>query len=343
MPDEIIPQTTLRETLETNIDAAEAGTLPTIDEAAADTRARDEAGRFARKEADAAVTTPTQAKAPVAPQAQLDPLTALRPTTWKKEYLPLWDKAATGRPLTKDEWKKLAEYNGQRENEYKTGVSTYKAEATAAKELQEAITPFLPELQANNIAPAAWIKQLGQAHYALAKGNPELKLQVFRELARQYNVPLGAVLQNPEQVPPIVNDLLGQIQALKEQVSGVTTWRQQQETTSLTSEIAKYANDKVNYPYFEAVRGTMAQLLETGLAQDIPSAYPKAIWMQDDVREAEKLRLSQASQQTNVVVKARANAVSPKSATPSGQVTNAKAKDIRSGLEDAFEQVSGRV
>ena len=67
-----------------------------------------------------------------------------RPTTWKKEYLPIWDKLTAGEQLTPEESLKLAEYSNQRESEYKKGVSTYKQEADNAKSLVEAIAPFVP-------------------------------------------------------------------------------------------------------------------------------------------------------------------------------------------------------
>ena len=341
MPEDIQPQTTLREVLESNLDAVEAGTLPNAEQVAKDERARDEAGRFAPKPKEEAVVA--EVKAPPAAQPQQQQPQVQRPTTWKKEYLPIYDKLALGQPLTAEEAKKLADYTNQRENEYKTGVSTYKAEAQAAKDLQEAITPFLPELQAQGLHPAAWIKQLGHAHYALAKGTPELKLQVFRSLAQQFNVPLAAIVQQPGQVPPIVNDLMAQIAELKQQVSGVASWRQQQETTSLTSEIDRFAKDTQKYPHFEAVRGTMAQLLESGLAQDLDSAYDKAVWMVPEVREAQQLALAQKTNQTAVVAKARAAAVSPRSATPSGQVATTGAKDRRALLSEAFDEQGGRV
>lgn len=346
MIDENQPQTTLRETLESNLESAEAGTLPSADQVREE-RARDEAGRFAPKpkeEAKAAVVEqPTQQQLVQQP-AIAAPQALQRPTTWKKEYLPIWDKLTTGTPLTPEEAKKLAEYSNQRETEYKTGVSTYKAEAQAAKDLQEAITPFLPELQANGIAPAAWVKQLGHAHYALAKGTPELKLQVFRELARQFNVPLAAILQQPGQVPPVVNDLMAQNQAVQQQVQQLLAWRQQQETASLTSEVERFAKDTAKYPHFEACRGTMAQLLDAGLAQDLDDAYGKAEWMVPEVREAKQLELAQKGNQQHVVAKARATAVSPKSATPSGQVVTSGAKDRRALLEEALDaQAGGRV
>lgn len=323
LPEENVPQTTLRDTLESQFDAIEQA-APT--EVPADTRARDEAGRFAPKKEDVAPAT----QAP--PQAEQPPQWA-GPSTWKKEYRPIYDKLAAGQALSPDEAKKLAQYNVERENDFKTGVSTYKAEATRAKEIQDAVTPFLPELQAQGIHPANWIKQLGQAHYALAKGAPELKLQVFRELAKQYGVPLGAVLQDPQQVPPIVQELMGQLNDLKQQVGNVATWRQQQEETSLSSDLQKFAAE---HPMFETVRGTMAQLLEAGLAHDLKSAHDKAVWMHEETRG--QLMATQTPK-PNPVPQARARAVSPRSATPSGQVVTAAAKDRRATLEEAFDQL----
>lgn len=349
MTDEVIP--TLRETLEANVDAAEAGTLTSVED-----RARDEAGRFARKEPDAVVTSPTakpvaQPAAPVVEQPVVNPL---RPTTWRKEYLPLWDKAAAGQPLTPDEWKKLAEYNGQRENEYKTGVSTYKAEAQQAKEIQESIAPFLSEMQVRGVTPASWIKDVGQAHYVLVKGTPEQKLQLFHVLAQQYGVPLAAIQQQAQGgVHPMVtqmmqaNDALrAELAEVRQEVKGVKDWKGGLDTQALQSEIQRMTGDTQTYPHFAAVREDMAQLLEKGAATDLPMAYKISVAMRDDLMEEEvnrRLTTQQASR-TNAVTKAKAQAVSPKSATPSGQVTTSTAKDRRSLLSEAFDaQAGGRV
>lgn len=327
MADENVPQTTLRDALEASFNEVEQAAPAEIGQP------RDDAGRFAQKPREEAKPEPVEQ-----PQAQPAQPQWAGPSTWKKEYRPLYDKLAAGAGLTPDEAKKLAQYNLERENDFKTGVSTYKAEATAAKELQEAITPFLPELKANGLNPGQWIRQLGQAHYALAKGQPELKLQVFRELARQYGVPLGAVMQQPGQVAPGVAELMGLVNQLQQQVGTVTNRFQQQEQTSLTSEIERFKNDTQNHPHFEAVRGTMAQLLETGLAHDLNTAYAKAVWMQDDTRQAMQSALVPKA---DPVVKAKRTAVSPKSATPSGQVATSGAKDRRAALEEAFDQHSG--
>ena len=330
------PQTTLRDTLEASFDAAEEAVPQEVAQAE---RVRDEAGRFAPKpKEEAQPVAKVEAKPPVATQPPEQPQQWTGPSTWKKEYRPLYDKLNAGLPLTPDEAKKLAQYNLERDNDFKTGVSTYKAEAMRAKELQDAIAPFMGELQAARIPPGQWIQQLGQAHYALAKGPPALKLQVFQELARQYGVPLGAILQQPNQVPPIAQELMQELAQVKQQLGAVTNKFAQQEETSLSSEIEKFAADTQNYPHFQAVRPTMAQLLETGLAHDLKSAYDKAVWMHEDTRGQ---LMAQAAPKPNPVPQARARAVSPKSATPSGQVQAAGAKDRRAALEQAFDELGG--
>lgn len=361
-------QITLRDALAANLEAAENGTLgQTVDAAPIDTtndagtaedRARDEKGRFAPQAsapaaAEAAPTSTPSATdaAPVAePQLQ-------RPTTWKKDYLPIWDKLATGQPLTPDEAKKLAEYSNQREKEFATGVSTYKAEATKAKELHAALEPFMPELQQHNINPAQWIANLGNAHRALALGSPEQKVQMFTQLVKDYQVDLNSLLQHlgvnadqAGQIAPVVTQLMQKIQQLEQGVNTVTSWREQQEAERVQQALSKF-QDAEKYPHFEQVRGTMAQLLESGLAPDLDTAYTKAVRMVDEVWQQEQERQAQAhaaaQQQANkaaAVAKAKATAVSPRSTTPSGAVTNAGPKDRRAILAEQMEQLgSGRV
>jgi len=337
-----IPQTTLRDTLEANFDAAESGTLPTAEE-----RARDEAGRFAAKP-EVKVEKPVEKPVVEAPQPPQ------RPTTWKKDYLPIWDKIAAGdtKSLTAEELKKLAEYTTQRENEYKTGVSTYKTEAQNAREIQEAITPYSQDLQANGLTPATWIRQVGQVHTVLVRGTPEQKLGVLSQLARQYGVPLQAVAayQQNQQVPPILQQILQPMGDMRGQIQQLLSWKQQREqndmqreATVLEGEVNQFAADTGKYPHFEAVREDMAQLLETGAARDLPNAYKMAVRMNDDLyqQEVDRLLGEKQGSKSTVVAKARAQAVSPKSATPSGQVTTAGAKDRRSLLSEAFDAHAG--
>ena len=274
-----------------------------------------------------------------------------RPTTWKKEYVEIWDKMEKGEPLKKEDFTKFAEYANQREAEYKRGVSAYKAEADNARQLTQAIGPFVPELQSQGIHPVAWINNLGRAHMILSKAPYQEKVQMFHRLAQDYGIQLNQdAMQMPEQayVDPYQQQLMQQLQATQQQVQQLSAIRDQEENARLTSEISRVSSDKARFPHFEMVREDMAQLLERGLAQDLESAYAKAVRMNDEAYklEQDKLLKSAGNQASKAqqVAKAKATAVSPRSATPSGQVSKTDAKDRRSLLLASLADAeSGRV
>jgi hypothetical protein len=299
---------------------------------------RDEKGRFKAKETssdqDSAEEPELVAETSDVPDEEIK-----RPTTWKKEYVEVWNKMQEGKPLDKAEFAKFAEYANQREAEYKKGVSAYKAEADNARELTEAIAPFIPELQKHGIHPAAWINNLGRAHYTLANGSYEQKVQMFHRLAQDYGVQLNQdALQMPEQayVDPYQQQLMQQLQATQQQVQQLSAIREQEENARLTQEINRVSSDRERFPHFEMVREDMAQLLERGLAPNLETAYAKAVRMNDEAYKLEQDKLlksanTQASK-AQQVAKAKATAVSPRSVTPSGQVKSTDAKDRRSLL-----------
>jgi hypothetical protein len=301
---------------------------------------RDEKGRFKSKaeesnaEADSAEEPDLVGQASDVPEEEVK-----RPTTWKKEYVEVWNKMQEGKPLDKAEFAKFAEYANQREAEYKKGVSAYKAEADNARVLTEAIGPFIPELQAQGIHPAAWINNLGRAHVMLTKAPYEQKVQMFHRLAQDYGIQLNSdSLQMPEQayVDPYQQQLMQQLQATQQQVQQLSAIREQEENARLTQEINRVSSDRERFPHFEMVREDMAQLLERGLAPNLETAYAKAVRMNDEAYklEQEKLLKSASTQASKAqqVAKAKATAVSPKSVTPSGQVKSTDAKDRRSLL-----------
>lgn len=345
----------LQSALKEAFDKAEDGTLEAPEEREIEVDnepIRNEKGQFASKESEEPAEEVTPDEAPseeTEVEAQADtpeeepiPETP-RPSTWKKEYLPLWDKLDKGEALSAEEAKKFLAYTTQRESEYKKGVSAYKAEADNARTLSEAIAPFLPELQAHNIHPAAWINNLGRAHYVLAKGSPDQKVQMFQKLAQDYGIDLNLGQVNSGENTTQYQDpqalaLKQQIDYLNQRVQQVDSWREQEEKARLNSEISSFSADK---PHFEALRETMAQLLESGQAQDLETAYDKAKWLVPEVREAEIKRMSQPAQSVQHVKKAKAAAVSVKSVTPSGSVTTGEKKDRRSLLEEKINSDLG--
>jgi len=354
-----------REMIEAALDQAEEGTLeapiekeievnddPIQAEKESDSTEsndRDEKGRFKAQDSENSTDKDSvQEEELVAEASNFPDEEVKRPTTWKKEYVEIWDKMEKGEPLKKEDFSKFAEYANQREAEYKRGVSAYKAEADNARQLTQAIGPFIPELQAQNIHPVAWINNLGRAHMILSKAPYQEKVQMFHRLAQDYGIQLNQdSLQMPEQayVDPYQQQLMQQLQATQQQVQQLSAIRDQEENARLTSEISRVSSNKERFPHFEMVREDMAQLLERGLAQDLESAYAKAVRMNDEAYKLEQDKLlksvgSQASK-AQQVAKAKATAVSPKSVTPSGQVSKVDAKDRRSLLMSSLSDAEG--
>jgi hypothetical protein len=269
-----------------------------------------------------------------------------RPSTWKKEYVQIWDKMEAGQQISKEDFTKFAEYANQRESEYKKGVSTYKAEADRARGYEEAIAPFIPELQAQNISPAAWINNLGRAHMVLSKAPYSEKVQMFQRLAQDYGIQLGEDGMSVPQTDAYTQQLMNQLNQVNQEVYSIKNRFQQEEQSRLMSEIERVRSDVEKFPHFDVVREEMAQLLELGKAQDLETAYKKAVRMNDDVWALEQERLltsaKQASSKAQQVAKAKTVAVSPKSSTPRGTVATTDKKDRRALLSEQLGEAMAR-
>jgi hypothetical protein len=268
-----------------------------------------------------------------------------RPSTWKKEYVQIWDKMEKGEQISKDDFTKFAEYANQRESEYKKGVSTYKAEADRAKSYENAIAPYAQDLQRRNIQPTQYIENLVRAEQILSNAPYNQKVQVFQKLAADYGIQLNG--GQATQLDPYTQQLMNQLNQVNQEVSSIKGRFAQEENQRLMGEIERVRSNVEKFPHFDVVREEMAQLLELGKAQDLETAYKKAVRMNDDVWELEQERLlSSAKQQASKaqqVAKAKAAAVSPKSVTPSGKVTEpGDKKDRRSLIAEQLGDAMGR-
>ena len=338
-----------REQLMAAMDAAEEGTLEPVEDAPAELEPVDEIAEQAEEPVEIEAAQEEEVEEV---EEEKEPEPALqRPSTWKKEYLPIWDKLTSGEQLTKEEAIKLAQYSNQRESEYKKGVSTYKAEADRAKDLENAIAPFQAEFQQQGISPAAWINNLGRAHMILSKAPYDQKVQLFHRLAQDYGIQLNqdGQIATPPQVDAYTQQLMNQLNQVNQEVSSIKGRFQQEEQSRLSNEIERVRSDVERFPHFDVVREEMAQLLELGKAQDLETAYKKAVRMNDDVWALEQDRLLKDAKQSAIkaqqVQKAKAAAVSPRSVTPSGKVSDGSDKKDRRALlsEQLGEAMSRRV
>ena len=324
----------LRDTIENAIESTESAvTENTTSQDAVESdktsRPRDESGKFAKTSQNASQEL-TEPSADNYEQEQQVIETKPRPSSWKKDYEEHWGKLDPT----------LQDYIQQREADYAKGVSTYKNQWDMAQPVMESLRQFEPLLQQYGVAPQQWITQLGNAHAKLVMGTPEQKMQTFQQLANDYGINLGAVTGQTG-FDPQFSQLAQELAQIKNQWSSFQSQQEIMEQNQLQNEISSFKDDK---PYFEEVRETMAGLLQSGMANDLQSAYEKAIRLNDDVFQkvnATQAQKSEAAQREKVAA-AKAKVLSPKSTTPTASASNGgkSASSARDAIMQAFEQHS---
>ena len=363
--DTAVAAETLRDTVSNAFDTVEAAAQPSqigsdappeskIESAEVTAqRARDEAGRFAKEAADK-VAAP-QAQKPDATLSSGDPAQTApavaapvipRPASWKKDYDAHWTGLAP----------ELKAYIRQREQEYQSGVSTYKSEAENAKALQEAIAPFLPNLQRHNLEPTQWIRNLGAAHERLALGSQAEKTQTFASLMQQYGVDPNHLVQvlsgqQPQYTPQQMQPQYQPAQQAPDIEKLIEAKLAQKEVNQEYQRFVSEAPEK--YPHFEEVKDTMAGLLQAELAQDYKSAYDAAlrhprhaeIWDAMQSQQREQTEAAEKAKVQAAVTSARSRTVSVRSTTPSGSATTVNgAKSLRDMISESYDStMSNRV
>jgi len=332
-----------RDTIMAAMEAAEEGTLETPEEKEIEVVEDDIAEEAAEDSYEEPIEATQEAE-----EAEEEPALA-RPSTWKKEYLPIWDKLTQGEQLTKEESIKLAQYSNQRESEYKKGVSTYKAEADRARSLEDAVAPYANDLQKRGIKPEQYISNLARADQILTNAPMQQKVQIFQRLAQDYGLQLNNQGQfaAPPQVDAYTQQLMNQLNMVNQEVSTIKGRFQQEEESRLNNEIERVRSNVEKFPHFDVVREEMAQLLELGQAQDLETAYAKAVRLNDDVWAVEQERLlknaQRQSSKATQVARAKAAGVSPKSVTPSGKVADTgDKKDRRSQISELLGEAMNR-
>jgi len=194
------------------------------------------------------------------------------PSSWKKEAIADWQKLPS---VVQDEVLR-------RESDIHKGIESYKSKAAMADQFEKAMSPYQATLQSLNVAPHELVSDLLRADHMMRHGSPSEKNALFRQFATQFGVDLNQIPQQ-QYVDPQIAPLYQEINNLKSQQAQVQEQQKVRETNELNSVIGDFAKGK---EHFEAVRGHMGQLIQAGLAQDLPTAYEMACQIDPDIRSA---------------------------------------------------------
>ena len=298
-------------------------------EAQREERLRNKDGTFAKGKPEAKAVQAVPAPVPEKPKIPM-------PSSWKKELAPHWDTLAP----------EVQANVVEREKQYQTGVSTYKSEADRAKSVMQSLGQFEPMLQKKGIQTDKWIQEMGVAHYLISEGSPQERVQAVARIIKNNGVDVNALGQLlAGQQPTYQQQPVQQSQPPMDIEAKVNEALQKREIEAAYSAFEKDVTAG-KHPHFadEAVKGTMAGLLQSGLAQDYPSAYDAALALPQHRHlvappvvqpVADPVVQKQAQAQ-----RARSQAVSVKSSTPSAMTQTTGPKSLRDQLAESFDKAS---
>ncbi|AQG98650.1 hypothetical protein A9R05_07485 [Burkholderia sp. KK1] len=346
---------TRREGLEEALDALEANTLDAVHEVVVDapsgesvipeqaeseSRTRDEAGRFSKKETIEQKVEGLEVQK-VAPEIETAATEVQRPEppkSWKAEKRAVWDK------LDAD----TAAYLHQREEEQARGFEEYRA---AREPLYKEIEPYIAEIRQNGGSPEVVTRDLFYTFKLLRTSDEGTRLQTLVNIAHSVGLPLGQWLQQSQSITPQAQHALDpQVMAANQraraaelQANQIQAQQQAEVTAAANAQVAAF---KETHPHVDELASEMQRLLQAGMATDLESAYSKALRLNEKLFEqsqatqreaAEKQRRIEADKAAKA---AKANAVSTRSATPGTAANGVAPKGRRAALEDAFDSMS---
>lgn len=298
---------------------------------------RDEAGRFAKKqeaEASSAEVQPV-AGAEAAPTAPVALSTEKPPQSWTPAAREKW---ATLDPDIKAEIIR-------REEASANGVRQIQERFAPAGQFIDQMRPVAAEAQQVGLDPVNYIHNMAQSERTLRTADMPTKFNELLRIADQYGIPLRDVI-NKSVGQEVLKAPQGQQMQLPPQVEQelqyMRQWREDNERVQANHIVTQFGSDK---EFINDVRNVMADLIERGMAADLPTAYDQACWMVPEVRQVMLARQGQA---------ATAGAITQKQVKAAGASLSAGGKvavadegseddDISATVRRAFVAAQGRV
>lgn len=309
---------------------------------------RDESGRFKAKTTDVEVdpeATPAPTPTPTATTTEEG--TKLPDGTWTQDKAPQsWTPASREKWLTIDP--ELRAEIVRREEAAVTGVRQLQERYAPMDQLVNSIGPYMNEIVQQGQNPSAYLQATLAAEKELRATDVPSRFQALLKIADNYGIPLRDIINQSvgEQVlGPMTKAQIPQ--EIANELQEQRLWRQQQEVNAIQSQFNSFASDPKN-EFFNDVRNHMADLIDAGVAKDMPTAYEMAIWANPTTRAVLQGRVGQ-QQQTSTIVD-RQKAAAGASVVHTGEIKtkpsvneHADEDDLATTVAKAIRDNTGRV
>lgn len=243
----------------------------------------------------------------------------------------------------------------RREGEITRTLSETAQARQFTQQFQQAIQPFMARIQTTGAHPIAVVQELLKADHLLSTAPKNQRAQFMAQLISDYDVDIEA-LDAALSGKPVEDPVDSKVeQLLQKRLAPFNTFIQQQQeqfkrtqeeqTAKATQTIEAMAKDP-KFPHFEAVRETMADLIEffatkKNILLEPEEAYNKAV-MSDPVLSKQIQAQSTAAAQAAQAQRAKNASVSVSGAPRAQMAGSPAATDRRAIIAAAFDQHAGR-
>lgn len=260
------------------------------------------------------------------------------PKTWRAEASAMWSQLP---PAVQQEVLK-------READIFQGIEQYRDLAQTGRVFQQAIAPFQEHFRAAGMDPVATVGNLLNAHHVLARGTPDQKLQLVRAIITDAGISADDLLAEPPYIDPAVRDLRSELTSVKSQLQQREQRELETQRAALQVQVEKFFADPA-HKYANEVATEMHNLIVSGQATDLATAYDKAIWLNPVVRgkvlAEQQATVRAAEEKANAEKAAAAKAAASaniRSTPKSGRTAATAPKSIDETLQETLAAIQSR-
>lgn len=215
--------------------------------------------------------------------AEQPPLEA--PAMWSREDKEAFAKLTANpnlRPYAErwaNQWREFQGYQTRKEQE----AAAYKRQF---EPIEDVLRPHIANWQRQGMGAQQAIGRLVYWDQQLA-ADPQAALI---QLAQAYNVDLGQALQEQPYVAPEVQRVEQGLAQIAQYLQAQQQTQIQQQQHRLVEDIQAFADARdeagnPKAPYFNELYDQMVQVVQAGMAKDLPGAYEKAVLLNPEVRQ----------------------------------------------------------
>ena len=260
------------------------------------------------------------------------------PKTWRAEASAMWSQLP---PAVQQEVLK-------READIFQGIEQYRDLAQTGRMFQQTIAPFQDHFRAAGMDPVATVGNLLNAHHVLARGTADQKLQLVRAIITDAGLSADDLLAEPPYIDPAVRDLRSELTSVKSQLQQREQRELETQRAALQVQVEKFFADPA-HKYANEVATEMHNLIVSGQAPDLATAYDKAIWLNPVVRgkvlAEQQATVRAAEEKANAEKAAAAKAAASaniRSTPKSGRTAATAPKSIDETLQETLAAIQSR-